>query len=302
MHPAVGIGRRSSATNLDQQRHVQLLWYQMGMADAGAGPADRLIEALDHALASKLCTGVILSFTRACYRAWERSLAATLVSRLYAAGMPYYVELWLWPEHIAAATPYRPETYHDALTTLEQVKRACPGCIGTALDTEGYGDYQAVLNADPDRISEAMRTVLDTDGPLSAPPADLLYPARCTSGIGRGYAMYEPLGRRRITEDTYYTNGSPPPTWVPPTPHEGRAYFVWPTHGGRFWTPEMLFAHTPWKWSPPVDLAMLYGGGHPWLAAAALRNYAEADLSQRQVRDGDVTTDQHIVGDGDYQR
>lgn len=272
-------------TNVDQQGHVQLLWCQMGMADAGAGPADRLIEALDHVLASRLCTGVILTFTRPCYRAWEQPLAASLISRLFAAGMPYYVDLWPWAEVIQPDDPYKPETYHAALTALQDVKRACPGCIGTLIDTEAYGgpaNYETVLNADPDRVGAAIRTVLDTDGPLSAPPADLLYPARGLSGIGRGYEMYEPLGRRRITEDSYYAGGNPPTPWVPPTPHDGRGYFVWPTHSGRFWTPEMLFSHKPWQWAPAVNLAMLYGGGHPWLAAAALRHYAQEKASTNE--------------------
>lgn len=273
---------------MSAKHETRLLWYQMGMADAGAGPADKLKTALDDVLASGLCTGVILSFTRPVYRAWERPLAAALISRLVAAAMPYYVEAWLWPEVVRPEDPYRPETYHAALAALAEIKRACPGCAGTVLDTEAYGsNYETVLNADPDRVGAAIRAVLDTDGPLSAPPADLLYPARAANGLGRGYAPYEALGRLRISEDSYYAAGNPPAPAVPTVPHQGRGYFVWPTHSGRYWTPEMLFAHTPWKWAPAVDAAMLYGGGHPWLAAAALRNHAQAlaavDASQGRV-------------------
>lgn len=247
------------------------------MADAGAGPADKLKQALDDVLASGLCDGVILSFTRPAYRAWERPLAASLISRVYAAGVPWYAEVWLWPEVVTPEMPYAPETYHAALTTLAELRGKLPGCAGTVLDVEAYGSYyEAVLSADADRVATAVRTVLDTDGPLSAAPADLLYPARCAQGLGAGYAMYEPLGRVRITEDTYYAAGNPPVQVVPATPHEGRGYFIWPSHSGRFWTPEMLLTHTPWKWAPPVETAMLYGGGHPWLAAAALRVYATA--------------------------
>lgn len=266
-------------------KRPDILWYQMGMADAGAGPADKLKRALDDVLASKLCTGVILSFTRPCYRAWEQPLAASLISRLVAAGVPYYVELWLWPEVVGEDGPYRPETYHAALTALAELRRKLPGCVGTVLDTEAYGsNYERVLTADRDRVGAAIRAVLDTDGPLSAPLADMLYPTRTIEGIGKGYIMYEPLARRRITEESYHIGSPAPGPWVPPVPHEGRAYFVWPTHSGRYWTPEMLFKCSPWKWEPAVDLVMLYGGGHPWLAAEALRNYAaDFALSARRA-------------------
>lgn len=258
---------------------TRVLWYQMATADAGAGPADKLIEALDYILASKLCDGVILSFTRPVYRAWEKPLAAALISRLFSASVPYYAELWLWPEVVAPDDPYKPETYHAALHQLDQLRQQLPGCKGTVIDTEAYGsNYEAVLNADAARVAAAIRTVLDTDGPLSAPPADILYPGRCMSGPGQAYAMYESLGFCRITEDSYYINSNPPQPWWPPTQHDGRGYFVWPTHSGRFWTPEMLFTHTPWKWGPNggVKTAMLYGGGHPWLAAQAVMNYGAA--------------------------
>lgn len=258
---------------------TQLLWYQMAMADAGAGPADKLKLALQHILARKVCTGVILSFTRPSYRAWEQPLAASLISQLVAAGVPYYAEVWLWPEGTEAADPYRPETYHAALATLAELRKRLPGCVGTVLDTEAYlaePQQRIVWGAEPERVAAAIRTVLDTDGPLSAPPADLLYPGRSTYPPYDSYALYEPLGRRVITELTYYSPTNPPTPWVPPTPHQGRAYFVWPTHSGRYWTPEMLFGAQPWQWEPAVDLVMLYGGGHPWLAAEALRNCWEA--------------------------
>lgn len=266
---------------------MQWLWYQAALATT-ASPAADLLRGLTDVLASRVCTGVILSFARPQYRAWERPLATDLIARLWQAQVPYYVEVWPWAETIQPDDPYRPETYRVALQALEEIKRQCPGCVGTVIDTEAYGgaaNRNIVLNADPDRVQAAIRSVLDADGPLSAPPAELVYPCGSDSQPYARYAMYAPLGRLGITESSYYT-ALPVVPRVPRHAHAGRGYFVWSRHAGRYWTPQLLMTHRPWTWEPATDLVMLYGGGHSWLAAAALRNYAAAAAVAAEAEHG----------------